>query len=84
MTRSLMLVSLMAVAGAAPLLGQTPEQERAQDAIRIGITYRPGTRPGLVVVPGPGLDSVRAIIRRDLDYSDQFQMIDVPATGAGG
>jgi len=84
MTRSLILASLMAVAGAAPLLGQNPEQERAQDAIRIGITYRPGTRPGLVVVPGPGLDSVRAIIRRDLDYSDQFQMIDVPASGAGG
>ena len=34
-------------------------------------------RPGLVVLPGPGLDSVRAIVRRDLDYSDRFEMVPV-------
>lgn len=84
MTRSLFAVLLLGALGAQPLLGQNPDQDRAQDAIRIGITYRPGTRPGLVVVPGPGLDSVRAIIRRDLDFSDQFQMIAVPLAGAGG
>ena len=67
---------------AAPLLAQ--DQDRAQDAIRIGITYRPGTRPGLVVLPGTGLDSVRAIVRRDLDYSDRFQMIEAGSGGGGG
>ena len=76
-------VTLALMAGlAAPLLAQ--DQERAQDAIRIGITYRPGDRPGLVVVPGPGLDSVRAIVKRDLDYSDRFQLIQVPTIGAAG
>lgn len=84
MTRSLLLSLVLAGTLATPLLGQNTDQQRAQDAIRIGITYRPGSRPALVVVPGPGLDSVRAIIRRDLDYSDQFQMIDVPATSTGG
>jgi hypothetical protein len=84
MTRSFFAVLLLGALGAQPLLGQNPDQDKAQDAIRIGITYRPGTRPGLVVVPGPGLDSVRSIIRRDLDFSDQFQMITVPLAGAGG
>ena len=47
----------------------------AQDTVRVGITYRPGVRPGLVVLPAPGLDSVRAIVARDLDYSDRFEVI---------
>ena len=84
MTRSLLLVTLIGAGAVLPLAAQNPDQNRAQDAIRIGITYRPGTQPGLVVVPGPGLDSVRAIIQRDLDYSDQFQMIVVPMAGTGG
>jgi TolB protein len=55
----------------------------------VGVDYRPGVRPGLVVLPGPGLDSARAIIQRDLDYSDRFEMItvgDAPrvATTTGG
>jgi len=50
--------------------------------VRIGIVYRPGVRPGLVMLPrtggGAGLDSVRAIIARDLDYSDRFEIITLP------
>src|SRR5687768_17377849 len=50
--------------------------------VRIGIIYRPGVRPGLVVLPrtggGAGMDSVRAIITRDLDYSDRFEIITLP------
>ncbi|MDQ3208358.1 MAG: LpqB family beta-propeller domain-containing protein [Gemmatimonadota bacterium] len=62
---------------------------RAEEGVRVGVDYRPGVKPGLVVLPGPGLDSVRAIIQRDLDYSDRFEMItvgDAPretTTGAG-
>ncbi len=71
--------------------------------VRIGIIYRPGVRPGLVVLPGGGgsggtgsrgprggLDSVRAIITRDLDYSDRFEVITLPGgdsirlAGGGG
>ncbi|HZE93904.1 MAG TPA: hypothetical protein VEZ49_04280 [Gemmatimonadales bacterium] len=48
--------------------------------VRIGIIYRPGVRPGLVMLPrkGGGLDSVRAMIARDLDYSDRFEVISLP------
>lgn len=73
--RRLLFTLAVIAAGATPLAAQ--DAGRASDAIRIGITYRPGTRPGLVVVPGPGLDSVRAIVTRDLDFSDHFQMIEV-------
>ncbi len=48
--------------------------------VRIGIIYRPGVRPGLVLLPGRGalLDSVRAIVNRDLDNSDRFELITLP------
>ena len=48
--------------------------------VRIGIIYRPGVRPGLVMLPrtGMGLDSVRAIVARDLDYGDRFEVITLP------
>ncbi len=74
MRRALLLgAATLALAGVA----RAQDAGKASDAIRIGITYRPGTRPGLVVVPGPGLDSVRAIVARDLDFSDRFQMVAV-------
>ncbi len=48
--------------------------------VRIGIIYRPGVRPGFVLLPrqSSGLDSVRAIVGRDLDYSDRFEVITLP------
>jgi TolB protein len=48
--------------------------------VRVGIVYRPGVRPGIVMLPGPvkGLDSVRTIVLRDLDYSDRFEIITLP------
>jgi TolB protein len=55
-------------------------QEPVDRGVRIGIVYRPGVRPGLVVLAaGPAVDSVRAIIARDLDYSDRFEPITLPA-----
>ena len=64
---------------ALPLVAQ--DTTRANEGVRVGITYTPGTRPGLVVVPGPGLDSVRAMIRRDLDFSDRFEVVVLPDGG---
>src|SRR2546429_9966700 len=70
------------------LLAVFPAVQRsaAQDSsavdrgVRIGIIYRPGVRPGLVVLPGAAApDSVRAIIPRDLDLSDRFEFITLPA-----
>ncbi|HXM38150.1 MAG TPA: hypothetical protein VN908_05755 [Gemmatimonadales bacterium] len=68
------------------LAAYPPNRLTAQDTstidrgVRIGIIYRPGVRPGLVMLPrqGAGLDSARAIIARDLDYSDRFEVITLP------
>jgi TolB protein len=49
--------------------------------VRVGIVYKPGVRPGLAFVPGPSgpLDSLRAIVARDLDYGDRFELITLPS-----
>jgi TolB protein len=70
--------SLAALALAAPVTSLRMVQAAAQDTVRVGVEYQSGVRPGLVVLPGPGLDSVRAIARRDLDFSDRFEMVDIP------
>jgi TolB protein len=71
--------------GVVALLG--PASLGAQDTVppaegvRVGITYTPGLRPGMLVLGGARrelLDSVRAIVQRDLDYSDRFEMITLP------
>ena len=52
----------------------------AQDSsltVRIGLTYSPGTKPGVLVLPvnGEQGDSVRKILQRDLDFSDRANVI---------
>lgn len=52
----------------------------AQDSsltVRIGLTYAPGTKPGVLVLPVNGEvgDSVQAILQRDLDYGDRTNVI---------
>jgi TolB protein len=52
----------------------------AQDSsltVRIGLTYAPGSKPGVLVLPVNGAtgDSVRAIFQRDLDYGDRANVI---------
>lgn len=78
----------LAVGIAAVLLtADPPDRLTAQDTsaidrgVRVGIIYRPGVRPGLAVLPGrgAGLDSARVIVARDLDYSDRFELITLPA-----
>ena len=62
------------------LQGQDPVPPIDQ-GVRIGITYTPGVRPGMLVLrtdAGEIVDSVEAILVRDLDYSDQFEMITLP------
>src|SRR5918995_5561657 len=84
MTRSLFLLLPIWMA-AGSLAAQ--DTTRVDPGVRVGVDYTPGVRPGLVVLPGSGLDSARAIIQRDLDYSDRFEMITVgdrvASTGGG-
>ena len=73
---------LLAVGLALPALRSLGAQDTSaiDRGVRIGIVYRPGVRPGLVILPGSqaGLDSVRTMITRDLDYSDRFEVITLP------
>jgi TolB protein len=82
------LNSLFLSSTIALLLVGVSSEIRAQDSIppieqgvRLGITYTPGMRPGMLVLGGPQiemLDSVRTILRRDLEFSDRFEMIYLP------
>ena len=74
-TTRLARLALLGAALAAPAASL-----RAQDTtrgVRIGLTYRPGTKPGVAVLPvaGPLGDSLAAILARDLDYGDRVQVI---------
>ncbi len=80
--RTPLLLGLLTLA-AAPLTAQDP----IDGGVRVGITYTPGTRAKVAVLPGAGLDSARAILQRDLDYSDRFEVLalergDAPGGGA--
>jgi len=76
--RAVVLAVLLTVYPSSRLVAQ--DTSAVDRGVRIGLTYRPGVRPGMVVLPGRGpvLDSVRAIVARDLDYSDRFELITLP------
>ena len=64
-----------------------PFAAQAQDtthAVRIGLTYQPGTKPGVIVLPVRGSwgDSLQGLIARDLDYGDRIDVIGLPGTPA--
>lgn len=72
------------------LYARTPARLCAQDTIqagvRIGITYSPGRRPTLAVVragSGAAADSAWAVLARDLDQSDRFEMVRGPVSERG-
>jgi len=70
-----------ALLAAGPPVRLTAQDSSAVDrGVRIGILYRPGVRPGMVVLTrrAPVLDSVRLIVARDIDYSDRFELITLP------
>ena len=72
---------LLAVTMLAPaLLGA--QQDTTVRGVRIGLTYDPGTKPGILVLPvtGANADSVKTIIERDLDFSDRFVVVKLDAT----
>src|SRR4051812_27485567 len=92
MTRLIRALALVAIS-AATLVGR---RASAQDTTYRGITlvgsYDPTSKFGIVVLPVAGAfgDSIRAIVQRDLDYSDRFTILELgtgdPATlrGASG
>jgi TolB protein len=65
--------ALAALLVAAPLMAQ----DTTSRGVRIGLTYDPGTKPGVAVLPVNGArgDSIRAIVQRDFDYGDRINAI---------
>ena len=71
----------------AALLLALPAALSAQEpvrGVRIGLTYDPGTKPGIVVLPVSGAagDSIAAIVARDLDFGDRINIIALDAAAA--
>lgn len=72
---------VLLLCAAASLQSQDTIRRPLEQGVRVGITYTPGLRPGMLVLGSPRselLDSVRTIIARDLDFSDRFEMIMLP------
>ena len=83
--RTLFLQLLALVLAAGPLLAQR-DTTQLPAGVRLGLTYQAGVRQKLAVQSfraEPALVSVATlahdIVQRDLDYSDRFQMVQVPA-----
>ncbi|MEP6730534.1 MAG: hypothetical protein ABJE10_07845 [bacterium] len=68
--------------GALFLLSSPLVAQDTARGVRIGLTYDPGSKPGIAVLPGKGTgaDSIRAIIQRDLDFGDRVNAIALDAT----
>ncbi|MBA2683972.1 MAG: PD40 domain-containing protein [Gemmatimonadaceae bacterium] len=68
----------------APLITRDARGQDTTHAVRIGLTYQPGTKPGVIVlaIRGAWGDSLQAIIARDLDYGDRVEVIGLPGTPA--
>lgn len=61
---------------------------RSQDpskAVRIGLTYDPRSKPGIVVLPvnGAGADSIRAILQRDFDFGGRIAVVQYDERAVG-
>lgn len=81
------LLALALAAGAA-----LPAPARAQDTtgVRLGLVYQTEYQPGFVVLPFAGAGgaegaagTLRQLVRRDLDYSDRFELKDATGVRAG-
>ena len=72
-------LALVLLAVAFPAWGQDSTK-----GVRIGLNYDPSVKPGILVLPVSGSygDSVRAILERDLDYSDRFAVVRISSSDA--
>jgi TolB protein len=75
---------LFALTIALLLVPFTAHAQDTSHAVRIGLTYQPGTKPGVIVlaVRGAWGDSIQAILARDLDYGDRVEVIGLPGSPA--
>lgn len=69
--------AVLLFAAASVLPATLLSQDTTAKGVRIGLTYAPGTRPGVFITPvsGPNADSVKTILARDLDFGDRVTVI---------
>jgi TolB protein len=74
--------AILALAVAAPM--SLLAQDTTSRGVRIGLSYDPGSKPGVVVLPvsGAGADSIAAILGRDLDFGDRVNVITLDPASA--
>ncbi len=60
------------------------QEPQPPEGVRLALTYAPGTRPAVLVLPVEGAegDSVRAILQRDLDFDDRVTLISLDGGAA--
>jgi TolB protein len=75
------LSCLILCAMSAPLAAQDTTYK---EGVRIGLTYAPGTKPGVVILPiaSESGDSIRAILQRDFENGDRINVIALDASAA--
>jgi TolB protein len=79
LARSLVVLSVALAAVASTACGQ--DTTRTPPGVRIGLTFDPSAKPGVLVLPTAAAgnqrlaDSVRAILRRDLDFGDRVTVL---------
>jgi TolB protein len=61
-----------------------PQDPQPAEGVRLTLTYTPGSRPAVLILPVAGAegDSVRAILQRDLDFDDRVTLISLDAGAA--
>jgi TolB protein len=76
-TRALPVLALAAAAGLLP----SPARGQDTTGVRLGLVYQTEYQPGFVVLPFTGAGgtegaagTLRQLVRRDLDYSDRFEL----------
>jgi TolB protein len=81
---------LLTLLWAAPLAGQVPDTARVPTGVRLGLIYQPVYRPKLAVRPFEGtapasqIQAIGGIVVRDLDFSDRFELAQIPGELARG
>ena len=77
-----MLAAAAVVATGVAVPSTLVAQDPTQSGVSLKLTYRPGTKTSLLVLPirGASGDSIATIISRDFDYSDRFTV--APTTSA--
>ncbi|MBC7789596.1 MAG: PD40 domain-containing protein [Anaerolineae bacterium] len=68
---------MLAVAAMVSTAKCATAQDTTRKGVRIGLTYQPGTKPVVVVLPISGVagDSIAGILSRDLDFSDRVEVV---------